>query len=166
MVAGSQGSITFSKSGLHDIYKFSKGAPRLINLLCDRALLGGFIEQTHYIDKGIIKMAKDSLLGEEGSPRPSYFFSLPKSLTSLRIPFLTVFIFLFAGMILSSQGHFSLLQNAKTFVWGRIQYIFSQTPGPIPPSFAAFPLDKSETKNSSKGELTGNLEGASQEVSQ
>ena len=42
MVAGSQGSITFSKSALHEIYKFSKGTPRLINLLCDRALLGGF----------------------------------------------------------------------------------------------------------------------------
>jgi general secretion pathway protein A len=166
MVAGSQGGITFSKTGLHDIYKFSKGAPRLINLLCDRALLGGFIEQTHYIDKEIIKMAKDSLLGEEGSPRPSFSFSLPKSLTSLRIPFLTIFVFLLAGMILSSRGYFSSLQNAKTFICGRIQYIFYQMPGPIPPSFAAFPLDKSEAKYSSKSELTGNSEGTFQEVSQ
>ena len=46
MVAGSQGSITFSKSALDEIYKFSKGTPRLVNLLCDRALLGGFVEQT------------------------------------------------------------------------------------------------------------------------
>ena len=166
MVAGSQGGITFSKTGLHEIYKFSKGAPRLINLLCDRALLGGFTEQTHYIDKDIIKMAKDSLLGEEKNPRPFYSFSLPKRLTSLRIPFLTIFIFFFAGMILSSQGHFSSLQNAKTFIWGRMQYILSQTPGPTPPSLAVFPLDKHEAKNSSKGELKTNLEGAFQEVSQ
>jgi general secretion pathway protein A len=166
MVAGSQGSITFSKSGLHDIYKFSKGAPRLINLLCDRALLGGFIEQTHYIDKGIVKLAKGSLLGEEGSPRPSYFFSLPKSLTSLRIPFLTIFIFLLAGMILSNRGYFLSLQNAQSFITERIQYIFCQMPGPVPPSFAASRLDKSEAKYSSKRELTGNSEGAFREVSQ
>jgi general secretion pathway protein A len=51
MVAGSQGSITFSKSALNEIYKFSKGTPRLVNLLCDRALLGGFVEQNFYIDK-------------------------------------------------------------------------------------------------------------------
>jgi hypothetical protein len=165
MVAGSQGSITFSKTGLHEIYKFSKGAPRLINLLCDRALLGGFTEQTYYIDKEIVKMAKDNLLGEEKSSRPFYSFSLPKHLTSLRIPSLTIFIFLFAGMILSSRGHFSSLQNAKTFVRERIQYIFFKMPGPIPPSLAAFPLDKSEANNSSKGELKANLEGAFQEVS-
>ena len=166
MVAGSQGRITFSKSGLHDIYKFSKGAPRLINLLCDRTLLGGFTEQTHYIDKDIVKMAKDSLLGEEKSSKPFYSFTLPKSLTSLRIPFLTIFTFLLAGMILSSRGYFSSLQNAKTFVRERIQYIFFKMPGPIPPSVAAFPLDKSEAKYSSKSALVGNSEGASQEVSE
>ncbi len=165
MVAGSQGSITFSKSGLHDIYKFSKGAPRLINLLCDRALLGGFIEQTRYIDRGIIKLAKDSLLGEEECPKPFYSFALPKSIASLRIPFLTIFIFLLAGMILSSRGHFSSPQNAKTFIRGRIQNIYSQIPGTTPPSVAALLLDKREADNASKSELTRNAEGASQEVS-
>ena len=165
MVAGSQGSIIFSKTGLHEIYKFSKGAPRLINLLCDRALLGGFTEQTYHIDKEIVKMAKDSLLGEEKNSRPFYFFSLPKRLTSLRIPFLTIFIFLFAGMILSNRGYFSSLQNAKTFIRERIQYIFFKMPDPTPPSVAAFPLDKSEAKNSLRDELAANSEGALQEVS-
>src|SRR4030043_2257007 len=79
MIAGSQGSITFSKSALNENYKFSKGTPRLINLLCDRALLGGFVEQTYHIDKEIIKKAKDSLLGEEEIPKPFYSFSLPQN---------------------------------------------------------------------------------------
>jgi general secretion pathway protein A len=166
MVAGSQGTITFSKSGLHDIYKFSKGAPRLINLICDRALLGGFTEQTHYIDKDIIKMAKDSLLGEEKSSKPFYSFTLPKSLTSFRFPLLSIFGFLLAGVILLSQGYLSSLHNAKSFVSERIQYIFSRMPGPIPPSVAAFPLNKSEAKYSSKSQWVGNSEGASQEVSE
>ena len=63
--AGAQGTITFSRSAFDEIYKFSKGTPRLINLLCDRSLLGGFVDQTYHIDKGIVKKAKKSLLGEE-----------------------------------------------------------------------------------------------------
>jgi general secretion pathway protein A len=77
MVAGSQGSITFSRLALHEIYKFSKGTPRLINLLCDRALLGGFVEQTHHIEKEIIKKAKDSLLGEETPKTLSFLLFIP-----------------------------------------------------------------------------------------
>jgi len=165
MVAGSQGSITFSKSALHEIYKFSKGTPRLINLLCDRALLGGFTEQTYYIDKGIIKIAKDSLLGEEESPKPFYSFALPRSLTSLRIPFLTIFILLLAGVILTSQGHRPWFQNVKNFVWGRIQEICLQIPGTTLCSVSALSLDKGQGKDSSEGELTKNPEVASQEGS-
>ena len=126
MVAGSRGSITFSRSALHEIYRFSKGAPRLINLLCDRALLAGFIQQTHYFDKEIVKLAKDSLLGEEESTKPYYSFAIPRSLASLRIPFFTLFILLLAGMIFATQGRFSSFQYAKNFIWGRVQGIYSQ----------------------------------------
>jgi general secretion pathway protein A len=164
MVAGSQGSITFSRSALHEIYRFSKGAPRLINLLCDRALLAGFIQQTYYFDKEIIKLAKDSLLGEEAVPKPFYSFALPRSLSSLRIPFLTIFLFLTAGMILTSQGHFPSHQDAKNAIGGRVQGIYSRISESIPPSIPALPLDKERFQNSAKEPLE-NPERASQEVS-
>jgi general secretion pathway protein A len=165
MVAGSQGSITFSKSALNEIHKFSKGTPRLINLLCDRALLGGFVEQTYHIDKGILKKAKDSLLGEEESPKPFYSFALLKSLTPLRIAFLTIFIFLLSGMILMSQGYFSSFKNAKNFIWGRIQDIYSQIPGTGPPSASTHPLDNERVQNPTKSEPAQDLEEPPQEVS-
>lgn len=164
MVAGSQGSITFSKSALHEIYRFSKGAPRLINLLCDRSLLAGFIQQTYYFDKEIIKLAKDSLLGEEAVPKPFYSFALPRSLSSLRIPFLTIFLFLMAGMISTSQGHFPSHQDAKSAIGGRVQGIYSRISESIPPSIPALPLDKERFQNSAKEPLE-NPERASQEVS-
>jgi general secretion pathway protein A len=164
MVAGSRGSITFSRSALHEIYKFSKGAPRLINLLCDRALLAGFIQQTHYFDKGIVKLAKDSLLGEEESTKPYYSFAMPRSLASLRIPFFTLFILLLTGMILASQGRFPSFQYAKNFIWGRVQGIYSQIPGLTPPSVSALPLDKERSQNLTKNEPLENPERASQEV--
>jgi len=165
MVAGSQGSITFSKSALNKIFKFSKGTPRLINLLCDRALLGGFVEQTYHINTKIIKKAKDSLLGEEESPKPFYSFSLPKSLPPLRIAFLTIFILLLSGMILMSQGYFSSFQNAKNFIGGRIQAIYSQIPSTTPSSVSAISLDKERVQIPTKNETTKDSERASQEVS-
>jgi general secretion pathway protein A len=165
MVAGSQGNITFSKSALNEIYKFSKGTPRLINLLCDRALLGGFVEQTYHINRGIIKKAKDSLLGDEKSPKLSYFFSLPKSFSPLRIAFLSVFVFLTAGMILTSQGYFPSFRNAKTFILGRIQDIYFQISGTTAPSVSAIPLNKESIQDSTQNEPAKNSDGASREVS-
>jgi general secretion pathway protein A len=73
LVAGAQGNVTFSNSALDEIYQFSKGIPRLINLLCDRALLAGFVEQTYHIEEDIIQKGKKSLLGMEENPRPVSF---------------------------------------------------------------------------------------------
>jgi general secretion pathway protein A len=70
LVAGAQGNVTFSNPALDEIYQFSKGIPRLINLLCDRALLAGFVEQIYHMDGEIIQKAKRSLLGMEGNSRP------------------------------------------------------------------------------------------------
>jgi len=165
MVAGSQGSITFSKSALNEIYKFSKGTPRLINLLCDRALLGSFVEQTYHIDKGIIKKAKDSLSGEEQSPKPFYSCALPESLIPLRIVLWSILVFLLAGLILTNQSYFSTFQSTRNSIWGRIQNIYSQIPGITSPSASTLPLDKERVQDSMKNELAKDSERASQEVS-
>jgi len=53
-VAGTTRKI-FEKSAIREIYAFSKGYPRLINVICDRALLTGFISSNKQIDKKIIK---------------------------------------------------------------------------------------------------------------
>jgi general secretion pathway protein A len=58
---------------LNEIYQFSKGTPRLINLLSDRALLAGFVDQTYQIEGEIIQKAKKSLLGMEENSRPVSF---------------------------------------------------------------------------------------------
>jgi general secretion pathway protein A len=70
LVAGARGNVTFSDPALNEAYQFSKGIPRLINLLCDRALLAGFVEQTYHIKEEIIEKAKKSLLGTDENPQP------------------------------------------------------------------------------------------------
>jgi general secretion pathway protein A len=163
MVAGSQGGITFSRPALHQIYKFSRGTPRLINLLCDRALLGGLVEQTHHIEKGIIKKAKDSLLGVE-TRRPSHSFSLTQRLTLLRFSLLTTFIFLLTAIAIINQNSFSPVQHAKNFVRERMQNIYLQVSSTMSPSVSALPLNKEGDQHSAKNGAVMVSEKESQEV--
>jgi len=146
-VAGANGNITFSKSALAEIHEFSKGTPRLINLLCDRALLSGFAHETHHINKGIVKEAKKSLLGEEAGCAPSHSWGL-KPLTALRIALLTIFLILFAGLILSNQSPFFSFEKAKNFVGQRIQGIYLQISGTKHQSVSTIPLDEKRLQNS------------------
>ncbi len=123
MVAGAQGSITFSKSALKEIYKFSNGIPRRINLLCDRALLGGFVEQTHQINKSIIFKAKDSLLGKERDKKPFILSTLPNQWIPLRISLWSFLIFLIISCIFLNQSYLSSILNAKTLLFGKIRSV-------------------------------------------
>ena len=52
-VAGTAKPI-FTSDACHAIYRFSGGTPRLINLLCDTALVYGFAEQTQLINEQIV----------------------------------------------------------------------------------------------------------------
>ena len=49
-VAGSGGDIKFSDDAIEMIYKYSGGIPRLINTVCDKALLSAYVVETKYID--------------------------------------------------------------------------------------------------------------------
>ena len=52
-VAGASEEL-FSTEAAHEVFKFSGGAPRLINIICDRALLTGFVENKKKIDAAMI----------------------------------------------------------------------------------------------------------------
>ncbi len=54
-IAGSKGKIKFTNEATDEIFHYSFGTPRLINILCDRALLAGFVAETFTIDFAIIK---------------------------------------------------------------------------------------------------------------
>lgn len=53
-VAGSDGSLSFSDKAIEHIYRYSEGVPRLINVLCDRALLAGYVTEKKKISHDII----------------------------------------------------------------------------------------------------------------
>jgi len=53
-VAGAAKPIEFSEESINLIMNFSSGTPRLVNMICDRALLAGFVAETHQINADII----------------------------------------------------------------------------------------------------------------
>ena len=60
-IAGSANRINFTDEALNMITEFSCGIPRLINILCDRALLAGFVKETNIIDGDILKRCSEEL---------------------------------------------------------------------------------------------------------
>ncbi len=66
-VAGTQ-QVIFTDRALKEIYRFSRGYPRLINIICDRALLAGYTDDLQTIPPKIIReCARDLRLpGEAG----------------------------------------------------------------------------------------------------
>ncbi len=53
--------IEFSEEAVDIISRFSGGTPRLINMICDRALLAGFVSETSRIDFNIVKKCVEEL---------------------------------------------------------------------------------------------------------
>ena len=53
----------FSDNALSNIYRYSGGIPRLINLICDRALLGAFVQEKEKVDEAILAKAASEVLG-------------------------------------------------------------------------------------------------------
>ncbi|RIK99933.1 MAG: hypothetical protein DCC71_19765, partial [Proteobacteria bacterium] len=58
----------FTDAALSEVFRFSGGIPRLVNLVCDRALLGAFAETAPQVGGDVVKRAARELLGGATSP--------------------------------------------------------------------------------------------------
>ena len=65
-VAGlNEGPPLFPPRVMREIHRLSGGIPRLINLLCDRALLGSYGQNKKQVDRAMVRQAASEVLGEE-----------------------------------------------------------------------------------------------------
>ena len=62
-LAGANGRPRFDESAIKLVHKYSGGVPRLINAVCDKALLAGFVTQSDTLNKKVVKLAIDELDG-------------------------------------------------------------------------------------------------------
>ncbi len=55
------GEGVFSEECFEEIYEFSKGTPRLINIICEFALLFGFVEEQKVLDLEVVRSVREDL---------------------------------------------------------------------------------------------------------
>src|SRR6185503_20432241 len=65
-IAGLPGSVPFTRSAMARIFDYSGGVPRVINLVCDRALMAGFGARAREITPAIVRTAARNLEGRSG----------------------------------------------------------------------------------------------------
>jgi general secretion pathway protein A len=65
-IAGGGRTRLFSDKALKRVYELSHGIPRVINVLCDRALLGAYVEEKDQVDPGIVVRAGSEVMGDSG----------------------------------------------------------------------------------------------------
>jgi len=68
-VAGANGRKIFDEVACDIVFRYSGGIPRLINVLCDTAMLCGFAEERVLIDETLVKAAAEELQWVEFSER-------------------------------------------------------------------------------------------------
>jgi general secretion pathway protein A len=61
-VAGATAEV-FTPTALREIHRLSGGVPRIINVVCDRALLGAFTQEDHRVGGALVRQAASEVYG-------------------------------------------------------------------------------------------------------
>lgn len=87
VIAGMKGKTPFKNNIINQIYELSGGIPRIINNICDNALLAGYAYERKEIDHLVIsQVVKDLQITSSNSetvPDPVFILTNPKSMTNL-----------------------------------------------------------------------------------
>lgn len=64
--------IIFTPSVVRGVYKSTRGIPRIINVLCDRMLMGAYGRNASRVDSSMLKLAVREVLGEQETGAPPW----------------------------------------------------------------------------------------------
>ena len=78
-VSGTQRQL-FPQGLMRQLYHLSKGIPRLINVLCDRALLGAYTQGKERVDRATLAQAAREVFGQPAAPRRKTLYALSAAL--------------------------------------------------------------------------------------
>lgn len=74
-IAGGSHRLLFNKGAIKELYKVTRGIPRLINTVADRALLAAYVGMQHEVAKKDIRKSAHELLDLTRSPKKPFFLS-------------------------------------------------------------------------------------------
>lgn len=97
VVAGGRGNVRFTDGVFKSLYAYSKGNPRRINAVCDRALLIAYVKEKHTISKSIIARAVEELHGAIKTEPVVSDWSWKKFASSTLLVLLLMMVAAFAG---------------------------------------------------------------------
>jgi general secretion pathway protein A len=115
-VAGQKNKI-FTEAAMRRVHRAARGIPRLINAICDRALLGGFTQDQRRIEAATVRRAASEVLGARLRPRSAR-------------PWQWVGAALVAGALIS--GAWVLLFQGQTRLTWRATMPWVTTPAAMP----------------------------------
>src|SRR5215472_15732332 len=70
-IAGLPGALPFARAALMRIYAYSRGTPRVINLVCDRSLTAAFSARAREVSPALVKAAIQNLDGARRGRSPT-----------------------------------------------------------------------------------------------
>ncbi|MGD8985464.1 MAG: AAA family ATPase [Desulfobacteraceae bacterium] len=97
VVAGGRGDVRFTDGVYKNLYAYSKGNPRRINAVCDRALLIAYVKEKHTISKTMVAKAVEELHGELKTEPVVSDWSWKKFASSTLLLLLLMIVAAFAG---------------------------------------------------------------------
>jgi general secretion pathway protein A len=100
--AGSNRSPTFSRGALNSIHRHSGGYPRLVNLICDRALMAGYQQSSRIITKRMAKAGIGNLAAAKSKADFKFFSFLLRFAATLLVG-----LMIFGGIFyyIRTRGH-------------------------------------------------------------
>ncbi len=117
IAGGNSRNVLFSKKAIEYVAKISRGIPRVINTLCDHALLGAYANNSDHVSLKIMKKAAEELAAKNNGRR----YPTKKLLVVTLALLLPVIGILFGLNFLDRRDNLSLLKNnivllKKTFL--------------------------------------------------
>ena len=70
LAVGGRAAPLFTRAALRRLHRLTGGVPRMVNIICDRALLGAYVERCNRVDWWVLNRAAGEILGQ-AERRPS-----------------------------------------------------------------------------------------------
>jgi general secretion pathway protein A len=102
----------FNKAGIAALHKISKGIPRVINLLCDRALIIAYGKNDTVIGRKIIQQAAVEALGDFDTNEPFWHVPTKFVLLSFFVCLIGFLGYWFGAENLTEKDHLPIVSNS------------------------------------------------------
>ncbi len=83
-IAGATREI-FTPAAVREVHRISAGVPRLINVICDRALLGAYSQEKAVVDKRLARRAAAEVQGRDIAPAAARWLKLAASIAAVAV---------------------------------------------------------------------------------